>query len=39
MIAHHLNTLRHCNMILVLEQGRLVDVKDSAAELSQAAVS
>jgi len=39
MIAHHLNTLRYCNMILVLEQGRLVEVKDSAAELSQAAVS
>jgi ATP-binding cassette subfamily B protein len=38
MIAHHLNTLRYCNMILVLEQGRLVEVKDSAAELSQAAV-
>jgi ATP-binding cassette, subfamily B, bacterial len=39
MIAHHLNTLRYCNMILVLEQGRLIEVKDSAAELSQAAVS
>jgi ATP-binding cassette, subfamily B, bacterial len=39
MIAHHLNTLRYCNMILVLEQGRLLEVKDSAAELSQAAVS
>lgn len=39
MIAHHLNTLRYCNMILVLEHGRLVEVKDSAAELSQAAVS
>jgi ATP-binding cassette subfamily B protein len=39
MIAHHLSTLRYCNMILVLEQGRLVEVRDSAAELSQAAVS
>jgi ATP-binding cassette, subfamily B, bacterial len=39
MIAHHLNTLRYCNLILVLEQGRLVEVKDSAAELSEAAVS
>jgi ATP-binding cassette, subfamily B, bacterial len=39
MIAHHLNTLRYCNTILVLEQGRLLEVKDSAAELSQAAVS
>ena len=28
MIAHHLNTLRYCNMILVLEQGRLVEVKE-----------
>lgn len=39
MIAHHLNTLRYCNMILVLEQGRLVEVRQSAEELSQAAVS
>jgi ATP-binding cassette subfamily B protein len=39
MIAHHLNTLRFCNIILVLEQGRLVEVRDSAAELSHAAVS
>jgi ATP-binding cassette subfamily B protein len=39
MIAHHLNTLRYCNMILVLEQGRLVEVRHSAAELSEAAVS
>lgn len=39
MIAHHLNTLRYCNLILVLEQGRLVEVRDSAAELSEAAVS
>jgi ATP-binding cassette subfamily B protein len=38
MIAHHLNTLRFCNMILVLEQGRLIEVRDSAAELSRAAV-
>jgi ATP-binding cassette subfamily B protein len=39
MIALHLNTLRYCNMILVLEQGRLVEVRHSAAELSEAAVS
>ena len=39
MIAHHRDTLRYCNMILVLEQGRLVEVRQSAAELSQAAVS
>ena len=39
MIAHHRDTLRYCNMILVLEQGRLVEVRQSAAELSQVAVS
>jgi ATP-binding cassette subfamily B protein len=39
MIAHHLNTLRFCNIILVLEQGRLVEVRHSSAELSHAAVS
>lgn len=39
MIAHHLDTLRFCNMILVLEQGRLVEIRQSAAELSRAAVS
>jgi ATP-binding cassette, subfamily B, bacterial len=39
MIAHHLNTLRFCNMILVLEQGRLVEVRHSAAELTGAAAS
>jgi ATP-binding cassette subfamily B protein len=39
MIAHHLNTLRYCNIILVLEQGRLVEVRESTTELSKAAVS
>lgn len=39
MIAHHLDTLRFCNMILVLEQGRLAEIRQSAAELSRAAVS
>lgn len=38
MIAHHLNTLRFCNMILVLEHGRLIEIRDSAPELSRAAV-
>ena len=38
MIAHHLNTLRFCNIILVFEQGRLVEIRDSAPELSCAAV-
>lgn len=37
MIAHHLNTLRYCNMTLVLEQGRLVEIRPSRPELSQAA--
>jgi ATP-binding cassette subfamily B protein len=37
MIAHRLNTLRSCNLILVLEQGRLVEVCRSVSDLSQAA--
>ena len=36
MIAHRLNTLRSCNLILVLEQGRLLDVCQSVSELPQA---
>jgi ATP-binding cassette subfamily B protein len=39
MISHHLHTLRHCNMILVLEHGQIVEVTQSVAELSEAAVS
>ncbi|HZP62793.1 MAG TPA: ABC transporter ATP-binding protein [Terriglobales bacterium] len=31
MIAHRLNTLRSCNIILVLDQGELVDVRESVA--------
>jgi len=31
MIAHRLNTLRSCNLILVLDQGELVDVRKSVA--------
>src|SRR5206468_10513108 len=27
MIAHRLNTLRKCNLILVLEQGRLMEIQ------------
>lgn len=27
MIAHRLSTLKACDMILVLEQGRLVDIR------------
>ncbi len=37
MIAHRLNTLRCCNIILVLERGRLVELRQSIAEVSQAA--
>jgi ATP-binding cassette, subfamily B, bacterial len=33
MIAHRLNTLKSCDLILVLDQGRLVDVKESAPEI------
>lgn len=32
MIAHRLNTLKSCDLILVLEQGRLVDIKACAPE-------
>jgi len=37
MIAHRLHTLRTCNIILVLEQGKLVDVRESVGGLAQAA--
>ncbi len=37
MIAHRLNTLRSCNVILVLEQGELLDVRESIGSLAQAA--
>ena len=33
MIAHRLNTLKSCDMILVLDQGRLVEVKECTAEI------
>ncbi len=32
MIAHRLDTLRSCNIILVLEKGRLVEVKESITD-------
>ncbi len=32
MIAHRLNTLKSCDLILVLDQGRLVDVRSSTPE-------
>lgn len=39
MIAHRLTTLKSCDMILVLEQGRLVEIKQCAPEpWAQAAV-
>jgi len=40
MIAHRLNTLKSCDLILVLDQGRLVEVRECAPEAwSQAAGS
>ncbi len=35
MIAHRLETLRSCNIILVLDRGSLVDVSNSVARYSQ----
>jgi ATP-binding cassette, subfamily B, bacterial len=32
MIAHRLNTLKSCDMILVLEEGRIVDVRNNVSE-------
>jgi len=32
MIAHRLNTLKNCDLILVLDQGRLVEVRECAPE-------
>ncbi len=32
MIAHRLNTLKSCDLILVLDQGRLVEVRECAPE-------
>jgi ATP-binding cassette, subfamily B, bacterial len=37
MIAHRLNTLRSCNLILNLEQGQLVEVRHPMGDLSRAA--
>jgi ABC-type multidrug transport system fused ATPase/permease subunit len=40
MIAHRLNTLKSCDLILVLDQGRLVEVNWCKAEMhSRAAVT
>lgn len=35
MIAHRLQTLRNCNLVLVLEDGRLKEVKHSGQDLAQ----
>jgi ABC-type multidrug transport system fused ATPase/permease subunit len=32
MIAHRLNTLKSCDIILVLDQGKLVEVKECTPE-------
>jgi ATP-binding cassette, subfamily B, bacterial len=37
MIAHRLNTLRSCNIILVLEQGELVEVRQAVLDSAFAA--
>lgn len=36
MIAHHLNMLRSCDTILVLDQGELVEVRSTRYEAVQA---
>jgi ABC-type multidrug transport system fused ATPase/permease subunit len=33
MIAHRLNTLRCCNLILVLDEGRLTEIRQTLPEL------
>jgi len=38
MIAHRLNTLKNCDMILVLEQGKLVEVRETLPECLSATV-
>jgi ATP-binding cassette subfamily B protein len=32
MIAHRLNTLKNCDLILVLEQGQLVEIRETVSE-------
>jgi ATP-binding cassette subfamily B protein len=32
MIAHRIQTLRHCDLVLVLDNGSLVEVRDGGAE-------
>ncbi|HVN19038.1 MAG TPA: ABC transporter ATP-binding protein [Dongiaceae bacterium] len=39
MIAHRLETLRSCNMILVLENGRLAEICNSVSKFSKGIVS
>lgn len=39
MIAHRLNTIRFCNIVLVLEDGKLIEVRYPTPERSQAAAS
>jgi ABC-type multidrug transport system fused ATPase/permease subunit len=36
MIAHRLGTLKSCDLILVMEQGELVEIKTNFAEPSSA---
>jgi ATP-binding cassette, subfamily B, bacterial len=39
MIAHRLNTLKRCDMILVLDQGRLIEVKQCTSKASAMAAT
>jgi ATP-binding cassette subfamily B protein len=39
MIAHRLNTLKSCDLILVLDHGRLVEVKECTPEIWSAAAN
>jgi ABC-type multidrug transport system fused ATPase/permease subunit len=32
MIAHRLNTLKNCDLILVLEQGQLLEIRETLSE-------
>ncbi len=39
MIAHRLNTLRYCNIVLVLDAGRLVEIRHPEPEFPQLTAS
>jgi ABC-type multidrug transport system fused ATPase/permease subunit len=39
MIAHRLNTLKNCDLILVLEHGQLVEIREAVPEALSAAAT